>query len=99
MNLQQHVFAVTDKAKIEFFRIAVPFEQKFIRRRIRVEHSRQYVQKFRQGEFVRRVGRRRVKFIQLYEDRETDEFEFNWRQPFPHEEFEKFRHKWRSYGK
>lgn len=29
-------------------------------------------------------------FRQLYEDRDTDEFEFNWRQPFPFEEFEKF---------
>ena len=30
-------------------------------------------------------------FDQLYEDRETDEFEFNWRQPFPYNEFEEFR--------
>ena len=30
-------------------------------------------------------------FEQLYEDRETDEFEFNWRQPFPFAEFEQFR--------
>jgi hypothetical protein len=29
-------------------------------------------------------------FNQLYEDRNTDEFEFNWRQPFPQAEFEKF---------
>ena len=29
-------------------------------------------------------------FAQLYEDRDTDEFEFNWRQPFPFEEFERF---------
>ncbi|MEP6902612.1 MAG: hypothetical protein ABJA66_12725 [Actinomycetota bacterium] len=29
-------------------------------------------------------------FAQLYEDRNTDEFEFNWRQPFPFDEFEKF---------
>ena len=28
-------------------------------------------------------------FTQLYEDRETDEFEANWRQPFPFAEFEK----------
>jgi hypothetical protein len=28
-------------------------------------------------------------FRQLYEDRETDEFEFNWRQPFPYDDFEK----------
>jgi hypothetical protein len=29
-------------------------------------------------------------FTQLYEDRTTDEFEFNWRQPFPLREFEIF---------
>jgi hypothetical protein len=29
-------------------------------------------------------------FAQLYEDRETDEFEFNWRQPFPYKEFSEF---------
>ena len=30
-------------------------------------------------------------FEQLYADRETDEFEFNWRQPFPFKEFQKFK--------
>ena len=30
-------------------------------------------------------------FEQLYEDRDTDEFEFNWRQPFPHAEYEEFK--------
>jgi hypothetical protein len=30
-------------------------------------------------------------FEQLYEDRDTDEFEFNWRQPFPYKEFENFK--------
>jgi len=30
-------------------------------------------------------------FDQLYEDRNTDEFEFNWRQPFPYREFEEFK--------
>lgn len=30
-------------------------------------------------------------FEQLYEDRDTDEFEFNWRQPFPYFEYEEFR--------
>jgi hypothetical protein len=30
-------------------------------------------------------------FNQLYEDRDTDEFEFNWRQPFPHREYENFK--------
>ena len=32
-----------------------------------------------------------VTFEQLYEDRETDEFEFNWRQPFPFREFREFK--------
>ncbi len=32
-------------------------------------------------------------FNQLYADRETDEFEFNWRQPFPISEFEEFKSK------
>ena len=32
-------------------------------------------------------------FNQLYADRETDEFEFNWRQPFPIREFEEFKKK------
>jgi len=30
-------------------------------------------------------------FEQLYDDRDTDEFEFNWRQPFPQPEFERLR--------
>jgi len=30
-------------------------------------------------------------FDQLYADRETDEFEFNWRQPLPFKEYETFR--------
>lgn len=29
-------------------------------------------------------------FRQLYADRDTDEFDFNWRQPFPLAEFERF---------
>jgi len=32
-------------------------------------------------------------FEQLYADRDTDEFEFNWRQPFPFREFEEFKRK------
>ena len=32
-------------------------------------------------------------FNQLYEDRDTDEFEFNWRQPFPLREYEEFKSK------
>lgn len=35
-------------------------------------------------------------FEQLYNDRETDEFEFNWRQPFPYREFEAFKYKFNS---
>ena len=34
-----------------------------------------------------------VTFEQLYDDRDTDEFEFNWRQPFPFSEYEDFRKK------
>ncbi len=30
-------------------------------------------------------------FDQLYADRDTDEFEFNWRQPFPDKEFAEFK--------
>lgn len=30
-------------------------------------------------------------FDQLYADRDTDEFEFNWRQPFPYNEYEEFK--------
>lgn len=32
-------------------------------------------------------------FEQLFADRDTDEFEFNWRQPFPFEEFLAFKSK------
>ena len=32
-------------------------------------------------------------FVQLHADRHTDEFEFNWRQPFPAVEFENFESK------
>jgi hypothetical protein len=32
-----------------------------------------------------------VTFDQLYADRDTDEFEFNWRQPFPYREYEEFK--------
>lgn len=32
-------------------------------------------------------------FAQLHEDRDTDEFEFNWHQPFPFAEFENFKSK------
>jgi hypothetical protein len=35
-------------------------------------------------------------FNQLYADRETDEFEFNWRQPFPEREFEEFKNKYHT---
>ena len=36
-------------------------------------------------------------FAQLYEDRHTDEFEFNWRQPFPFENYAKFENKIKNY--
>lgn len=38
-------------------------------------------------------------FAQLYEDRDTDEFEFNWRQPFPFKEFTDFENNLKNYGK
>jgi len=38
-------------------------------------------------------------FAQLYTDKNTDEFEFNWRQSFPLAEFQTFEGKLRSYGK
>ena len=37
-------------------------------------------------------------FQQLYADRNTDEFEFNWRQPFPFEEFQIFENRLKNYG-
>ncbi|MDQ3747695.1 MAG: hypothetical protein M3367_01580 [Acidobacteriota bacterium] len=38
-------------------------------------------------------------FAQLYADKNTDEFEFNWRQSFPLAEFQKFKDKLKPYGK
>lgn len=38
-------------------------------------------------------------FAQLEADKNTDEFEQNWRQPFPLNDFEKFENKLRFYGK
>ena len=38
-------------------------------------------------------------FAQLYADKETDEFEFNWRQSFPLAEFNKLEAALKSYGK
>ena len=37
-------------------------------------------------------------FAQLYEDKDTDEFEYNWRQPFPLEEFRNFENKVKFLG-
>ena len=37
-------------------------------------------------------------FAQLYADRETDEFEFNWRQAFPLEDYADFEKKIKNYG-
>ena len=37
-------------------------------------------------------------FAQLYEDRNTDEFEFNWRQPFPFKDFTNFESRLKNYG-
>lgn len=38
-------------------------------------------------------------FEQLYADRDTDEFEFNWRQPFPFEDYKIFEEKLKNYGR
>ena len=35
-------------------------------------------------------------FNQLYADRDTDEFEFNWRQPFPFQEYEEFKNRFQT---
>lgn len=43
------------------------------------------------GTIAETLGAFGVTFDQLYEDRDTDEFEFNWRQPFPYKEFEEFK--------
>jgi hypothetical protein len=43
------------------------------------------------GTIAETVAAFAVTFDQLYTDRETDEFEFNWRQPFPFKEFEEFK--------
>ena len=40
------------------------------------------------GDVLRAFG---TTFDQLYADRDTDEFEFNWRQPFPYNEFREFK--------
>ena len=45
------------------------------------------------GTIAETVAAFAVTFDQLYADRETDEFEFNWRQPFPYAEFEEFKSK------
>lgn len=37
-------------------------------------------------------------FDQLYADKDTDEFEFNWRQPFPIKEFDEFKGRWAAFG-
>jgi len=37
-------------------------------------------------------------FAQLYADKDTDEFEFNWRQAFPLEDYANFEKKMKSYG-
>jgi hypothetical protein len=44
-----------------------------------------------QGTVVDTIASFGETFEQLYQDRETDEFEFNWRQPFPYKEFEEFK--------
>ena len=43
------------------------------------------------GHFTDVISAFAVTFDQLYADRDTDEFEFNWRQPFPYREYEEFK--------
>lgn len=38
-------------------------------------------------------------FVQLYKDKDTDEFAFNWRKPFPFAEFENFQRSLENYGR
>ena len=38
-------------------------------------------------------------FEQLYKDKDTDEFAFNWRKPFPFAEFENFQRSLKNYGR
>ena len=38
-------------------------------------------------------------FAQLYADKDTDEFAFNWRKPFPLAEFENFQRSLKNYGR
>ena len=44
------------------------------------------------------VGAFHATFSQLYADKDTDEFEFNWRQPFPFDEYENFQKSVENYG-
>ena len=44
-----------------------------------------------QGKVSEVCGAFAATFEQLYADRDTDEFEFNWRQPFPFAEYEEFK--------
>ena len=43
------------------------------------------------GPLKETIGAFAVTFEQLYQDRDTDEFEFNWRQPFPINEYKDFK--------
>ena len=44
-----------------------------------------------QGAVAEICGAFAATFEQLHADRDTDEFEFNWRQPFPQREYEEFK--------
>jgi len=48
---------------------------------------------FYEGDINEIVAAFHETFSQLHSDRHTDEFEFNWRQPFPAVEFENFESK------
>lgn len=66
-----------------------PTDERVIKERELVFTHRGHV-----GEVLAAFG---ATFEQLYQDRETDEFEFNWRQPFPFDEFTAFRSKLAEY--
>jgi hypothetical protein len=62
----------------------------------RLEKELVFLHKGEISEFCREF---RQTFAQLYADRNTDEFEANWRQPFPFQEFTTFEESLKSYGK
>ena len=79
------VFAKKD-GEVSFEIFQYPTEQRLERKSVftNTGDTREFCEEFYQT------------FTQLYEDRETDEFQANWRQPFPFADFEKFESKLKS---